>query len=415
MRSRPERAFWARYLACDVVIAAAIFSAIPYKTPWNLLPFYVVRDSRSPGIGFAALVETTRSRALRERRSPRLSSLASLQLGMAGVARGSDLRGRPAQPVRLRADGPRRRPHGHTHPRSRRAPPGRHAHAGLGRSRRRTSSGRCRGTCATMPNVGYWTAPGDAAGAAGAGHRQLDGAHAALDAALGDRYVRSSTASGPTCSLALYVERGLWDRFLAATRKVDRAAATSALVVPCYNEAARLDPAAFLHFLATHPGVQLVMVDDGSVDGTGELLERMRAAAPAAVTDAPALAEPGQGRSRARRHRRGDCRERRQSSDSSMPTSRRRSRPSTIFWPCSAARPDVEFVLGSRVMLMGRDVKRKATRHYLGRVFATAVSLALDLPVYDTQCGAKMLRVNRGDGHAVCRRRSAAAGFSTSS
>ena len=63
-RERPERVFWARYLTCNVVIAAAIFSAIRYKTPWNLLPFYVAAIVLA-GIGFSSLVHVTASRAVR--------------------------------------------------------------------------------------------------------------------------------------------------------------------------------------------------------------------------------------------------------------------------------------------------------------------------------------------------------------
>ena len=166
-----------------------------------------------------------------------------------------------------------------------------------------------------------------------------------------------------------------------------------ALVVPCYNEAARLDPDAFLSFLATHPDVRLVFVDDGSVDGTWDVLEHMRAAAPDAVTTMRHRHNRGKGEAVragilaaiAQQAARAGFLD----ADLSTPL-----RAIDDFLAVLHTRPDVEVVLGSRVLLLGRDVRRKPSRHYLGRVFATAVSLALDLPVYDTQCGAKVLRLN---------------------
>jgi dolichyl-phosphate beta-glucosyltransferase len=52
--------------------------------------------------------------------------------------------------------------------------------------------------------------------------------------------------------------------------------------------------------------------------------------------------------------------------------------------------PDALFC--SRCKILGRTVERSWLRHVRGRVFATLVCLATRIPVYDSQCGFKLVR-----------------------
>ena len=51
---------------------------------------------------------------------------------------------------------------------------------------------------------------------------------------------------------------------------------------------------------------------------------------------------------------------------------------------------DINIVLGSRVQMLGKNIKRNLFRHWFSRVIATAICKVIDEPVYDTQCGAKL-------------------------
>ncbi|MGC3992503.1 MAG: glycosyltransferase [Chthoniobacteraceae bacterium] len=48
-------------------------------------------------------------------------------------------------------------------------------------------------------------------------------------------------------------------------------------------------------------------------------------------------------------------------------------------------------VFASRIKMLGRTVTRSASRHVLGRVFATLVGMAICPAIYDSQCGCKII------------------------
>jgi len=162
------------------------------------------------------------------------------------------------------------------------------------------------------------------------------------------------------------------------------------VVVPCFNEAARLDAAAFLASLEDWPHLQFLFVDDGSTDGTAAMLDRLVEGNPDRLHSLKLT--PNRGKAEA--VRRGLLRafelkpELVGFLDADLAT------PIAEFATMASVfeAPDVLVALASRVALLGRDIRRSPWRHYTGRVFATVASLVLGLQVYDTQCGAKLFR-----------------------
>jgi dolichyl-phosphate beta-glucosyltransferase len=165
------------------------------------------------------------------------------------------------------------------------------------------------------------------------------------------------------------------------------------IVIPCYNEQGRLEVAAFEKFLAHTEEIGIVFVNDGSQDGTSAELHELAARFPAriVVIDQPVNRGKGEAVRVGMLRAMAPGTEYAGYLDADLATPLEATRE---FIETLDRHPQLQFIIGSRVALLGRSITRKASRHYIGRAFATAASLVLALPVYDTQCGAKLMRVS---------------------
>jgi dolichyl-phosphate beta-glucosyltransferase len=163
------------------------------------------------------------------------------------------------------------------------------------------------------------------------------------------------------------------------------------LVVPCFNEERRLRSDRIREFLGSSPGASICFVNDGSSDDTRTILETLRSSAP----DRLMVLNLTHNGGKAEAVRQGI-----------MHAASLGRFAFVGYWDADLATPlhqvdhlllafdadAVQMALGCRVKRLGSDIDRRAIRHYLGRVFSTFASQLLDLPVYDSQCGAKLFR-----------------------
>lgn len=169
--------------------------------------------------------------------------------------------------------------------------------------------------------------------------------------------------------------------------------ASICIVIPCYNEEERLPIEQIKNVLLKDADLELCLVNDGSSDGTGELLKNIALEHPTRIKTLELVKNSG----KAEAVRLGMLKMADESDaeyigyfDADLATPLEEARKLIERVPSDSK---VVMVAGSRVKLLGStDIQRLWYRHYFGRVFATTVSKMLGLPVYDTQCGAKLFK-----------------------
>ncbi len=163
------------------------------------------------------------------------------------------------------------------------------------------------------------------------------------------------------------------------------------VVIPCYNEERRLDGPAFLKFAAAHPQVRLLFVNDGSRDGTQRLIQGLADSRPNQIVAHQLDANRG----KAEAVRQGMLKALDEGADYLGYFDADLATPLDAvsdFARVLDRRRGIDVVLGSRLPLLGRAIRRRPRRAVLGRVFARAASFTLGISIHDTQCGAKLFR-----------------------
>ncbi len=172
---------------------------------------------------------------------------------------------------------------------------------------------------------------------------------------------------------------------------------STGVVIPCYNEGHRLDESEVR--MLVEANVDVYLVDDGSTDDTLNLLHELKESFSDKLSVISFVENLGKGE--AVRHGLIRAIESGSSPVGYLDADFATSADEMIRLIRRFSEQDVNVLLGSRWLHLGAEIKRNVVRHYLGRVFAIFASMILRMPLYDTQCGAKVFATSEVLSHSL--------------
>ena len=163
------------------------------------------------------------------------------------------------------------------------------------------------------------------------------------------------------------------------------------VVIPCYNEAERIDPKPFLRFVDQNLGYHLCFVNDGSTDHTLEVLNELRIGREEQISVFNCKVNGG----KAEAVRQG------------MHFMAQDTQIDYVGFLDADLSTDFEdfdslvrtlkdskygIVSGSRIHRMGADITKQSARALISKTINWIIRKLLGMPFRDTQCGAKVIR-----------------------
>lgn len=163
------------------------------------------------------------------------------------------------------------------------------------------------------------------------------------------------------------------------------------LIIPCYNEAKRLDKNLFVNFSESYPNVSICFVNDGSTDETPNIIEDIIQN----CSNFHSLhLKNNVGKAEAVRQGFLYSNEKFSSkymgyfdADLSTPLKYHQKLKEEF-----EEYPEAIMVFGSRQLANPADIERRNRRHLAGRFVSILINYHLDLHFEDTQCGAKLFK-----------------------